>query len=299
MSTCLIKFDHPSVGLGDIIASMPYIDKFREVQNLNVCVKLKDSSAGEIFKETFPEIKFIGKEEEIKFDKSISLNQTVWDLPIQQIFAQQLGFVKAPYIKPRVDDINYTRPIKNKYIAISIQSTSQLKYWNHPNGKKEQLESTNWNDLCRMLRKSGYTPICIDNHLDFGISPVRNWTPKQAQKKLGLPLKEVIGIIKHAEFFIGLSSGLSWLAHAMGKKVCMISNFTEDWHEFDLNDPLYKRITNKEVCHGCWNLVNKEFNFEYEDWYWCPRHKDTSRQFECHKSITPERVFNEIKDWII
>ena len=33
----------------------------------------------------------------------------------------------------------------------------------------------------------------------------------------------------------------------------MIANFTEDWNEFDLNLPDYKRITNKNVCHGCWN----------------------------------------------
>ena len=292
-------FNHPSVGLGDVIASMPYIDKFRETQELDVYLKLKTNLLGNIFKETYPNINFIENHESRSFDKTISLNQTVWNMSIQQIFAQQLGFINADYVKPKVDDVIIDRPIKNKYVVISVHSTSQLKYWNHPNGKKEQLNSTNWNDLCRMLRKSGYTPICVDNYLDFGVPPIRNYAPKQSLKKLGLPLTEVMGIIKHCEFFIGLSSGLSWLAHAMGKKVCMISNFTEDWHEFDLNDPTYKRITNKSVCHGCWNLVNKEFKFEYEDWYWCPKHKDTERQFECHTSITPDMVFNEIKDWLV
>ncbi len=38
---------------------------------------------------------------------------------------------------------------------------------------------------------------------------------------------------------------------------------------------------------------------EYEDWYWCPKHKNIDRQFECHTSITPEMVYNEIKDWLI
>jgi hypothetical protein len=45
-------------------------------------------------------------------------------------------------------------------------------------------------------------------------------------------------------------------------------------------------------------LVNKEFQFEFDDWYWCPKHKGTERQFECHTSITPEMVFNEIKEWM-
>jgi autotransporter strand-loop-strand O-heptosyltransferase len=85
----------------------------------------------------------------------------------------------------------------------------------------------------------------------------------------------------------------------MDKKVAMISNFSEDWHEFDLSSENYKRITNKSVCHGCWNNINKDFSFDAGDWYWCPKHRDTARQFECHTSITPQMVFEEIKDWII
>ena len=91
---------------------------------------------------------------------------------------------------------------------------------------------------------------------------------------------------------------MSWVAHAMGKKVAMIANFTEDWNEFDLSLSDYIRITNKNVCHGCWNVIDKDFTFDINDWYWCPKHKDTNKQFECHTSITPEQVFNEIKKWI-
>ena len=38
--------------------------------------------------------------------------------------------------------------------------------------------------------------------------------------------------IYHAEFHLGVSSGLSWLAWAMGKHVVMISDVTPKWHEF-------------------------------------------------------------------
>ena len=44
--------------------------------------------------------------------------------------------------------------------------------------------------------------------------------------------------------------------------------------------------------------VNKEHKFDPSDWYWCPLHKDTERQFECHTSITPQMVYDEIKNWI-
>jgi len=297
MKSCLVDFSDASTGLGDIISLMPYLNKFRIIQNVEVYFKVKNIFISELFKLTFPEIKFVDKNDTQQYDKEIILKHA-WDKPLQQVFAEQLGFINAEYIRPKVDDVLGDRPIKNKYVVISIQSTSQLKYWNHPNGKKEQLTSTNWDTLCRMLRKSGYTPVCVDNYESFGVPHFRNHTPKSCVKKLGLPLTEVMKIIKHCEFFIGLSSGLSWLAHSMNKPVAMISNFTEDWHEFDLSTSDYKRITNKNVCHGCWNLVGKEFDFEYDDWYWCPKHKGTNRQFECHTSITPEMVFEEIKDWI-
>ena len=132
----------------------------------------------------------------------------------------------------------------------------------------------------------------------FGIDPYKNGMPSKSNKKIGLSLEETINYIQHSEFFIGLSSGLSWLAHSMNKKVAMISNFSEDWHEFDLSSQDYKRITNKSVCHGCWNKINKEHMFDISDWNWCPLHKNTERQFECHTSITPQMVFDEIKDWI-
>ena len=96
--------------------------------------------------------------------------------------------------------------------------------------------------------------------------------------------------IHHSEFFIGLSSGLSWLSWALGKHVVMISNFTKSDHEFTSN---CTRIINDSVCNGCWN--KSEFRFNRGDWNWCPEHKGTPRQFECHKSITSEMVIKQIQ----
>ena len=94
--------------------------------------------------------------------------------------------------------------------------------------------------------------------------------------------------IYNSRFFIGLSSGLSWLAWALETPVVMISNFTEANHEFS-----FHRVTNTSVCHGCWN--DHQYKFDKGDWDWCPVHKGTERQFECHKEITPEMVTEEIK----
>jgi autotransporter strand-loop-strand O-heptosyltransferase len=298
MKKCLIEFSDESAGLGDLIAMMPYIDRFSKSFNFEVTVMVRNINNTEIFKESFPEIEFIATNQKIDFDKKIFLRHDKYNSPLQHIFAEQLGFKNLEYIKPKVDKIISERPIKNKYVTFSMQSTLQLKYWNAPGGNKQNLFSPYWDELCKLLRKSGLTPVCVDYYDNFGVVPFRNHSPKSAVRKHGLNLKETINYISHSEFFIGLSSGLSWLAHALDKPVCMISNFTEDWHEFDINSENYMRITNKNVCHGCWNKVNIEFSSSNPEWYWCPRHQNTDRQFECHTSITPEFVFEQLKKWI-
>ena len=57
----------------------------------------------------------------------------------------------------------------------------------------------------------------------------------KSNKKIGIDLLESLQLIQHSEFYIGLNSGMAWLSHALGKKVVMISNFSEDWNEFDLS----------------------------------------------------------------
>jgi autotransporter strand-loop-strand O-heptosyltransferase len=298
MKKCLIELSDASAGLGDILVLMPYLEKFRVSYNFEIFFMSKNISLSTLFTKSFPNINFIPSDSEIECDKRITLVHSDHSLPLQQIFANQLGFKDAPYIRPTVDLSKSERQIKNKYVCISTHSTAQLKFWNHPNGTYDHQFSSNWNNLCGLLRKSGYTPVCVDYYQDFGTSPFYNFVPVKSVKKLGLGLEEVLKLLEHCEFFIGLSSGLTWLAHAAGKPVCMISNFTEDWHEIDLSVSDYIRITNKSVCHGCWNLVGKELQFDYTDWYWCPKHKGTDRQFECHKSITPEMVLEKLKLWI-
>lgn len=292
MRTILIQINSNS--LGDTISVMPCIEYYMSKHIDNVLVK-SNPRHNSLFKESYPNIKFF--EEGMPYDKKIELNYN-FNLPLQTGFAEQLGFFNWEYIRPKVDLPKKERPIKGKYVTISLHSTSQLKYWNHPVGKIAQPVAPNWNELCIMLRKQGLTPVVIEKDEMFGVPPYRNGMPSKALKKIGLDFEDVMNYIQHSEFYIGLSSGLSWVAHSMDKKVAMISNFSEDWNEFDLSCNDYKRITNKSVCHGCWNKVNKEHTFDSSDWYWCPLHKDTERQFECHTSITPQMVYDEIKDWI-
>ncbi len=285
-----------SYSLGDTIASMPYINKFSEIYEYETYVKI-NPNLNFLFLKSYPNLNFVSETTE-DFDKTLKLTYFNTKKNIQEEFANQLGFIDWKYIRPIVYTPQGEKKINKKYISAGIHSTAQLKYWNNPLGKDYQNVSPYWTQLFKKIKKKGYLPVVVEKDEMFGIPPHRNGMPSSCVKKLGNPLEESMSYIYHSEFFIGLSSGLAWLAHAMGKPVVMISNFTEDYSEFDLSLSDYIRITNKSVCHGCWNKMKSINDFDPSDWYWCPEHKDTSRQFECHYSITPDYVYEQIEPWL-
>ena len=285
-----------SNSIGDTIASTPYVSEYQKTHDVNVVFNINDPYIF-LLNECYENIQFVGRNDVVEYDEKIDIDY-VFNKSIQGGYAEQLGFENPPYIRPAVSIPELLRPIKNKYVALGVHSTSQLKYWNHPNGLVSQGDSTNWNELSSILRKRGYTPVTVEKDETYGTPPFYNGVPSKSNKQIGKTLLDAVNIINHSEFYIGLSSGMSWVAHALGKKVAMISNFTEDWNEFDLSLDDYIRITDKSVCHGCWNKINVNYTFDKNDWYWCPLHKDTKRQFECHKSITPKMVLEKIENWL-
>jgi len=285
-----------SNSIGDTMSAIPYIEEYRKNNNQGLYVSVHEFLKPYLEK-SYPELNFIGRGDFSNFDEVIPIDYD-FNIPLQSGYAKQLGFNEPKYIRPKLEIEPKPRTIKSKYIAIGVHSTLQCKYWNHPSGKISQPIQPNWNDLCGLIRKKGYTPVVVEKHETWGTEPFFNGSPKKSNKKIGLDFDDVLSLIYHSEFYIGLSSGMSWVAHALGKKVAMISNFTEDWNEFDLKIEDYIRITNKSVCHGCWNKINIEHSFDPGDWYWCPKHKGTERQFECHTSITPEMVMEQINKWL-
>jgi autotransporter strand-loop-strand O-heptosyltransferase len=95
-------------------------------------------------------------------------------------------------------------------------------------------------------------------------------------------------VIQESEFFIGISSGLSWLSWATNTPTVLISGFTDDILE--PKDGVY-RVINKNVCNSCWS----HHEFDPGDWSWCPVFKNTKKQFECSKTITSSDVIKEIE----
>ena len=135
------------------------------------------------------------------------------------------------------------------------------------------------------------TPVAVDRYETFGIEGWWNTLPTSSVRKTGMGLDEVVNIIQHCNFFIGVSSGLSWLAHALGKKVVLISGATSKDNEFT-KDVI--RIQNPDVCNSCFTQT-ESWKFNTGDWTWCPEHKGSPKWFECSRTITPEFVFEELK----
>lgn len=67
----------------------------------------------------------------------------------------------------------------------------------------------------------------------MGLGFTWNHIPYGAEDFTGnLPLAERIALLRHADFFIGLGSGLSWLAWSCRIPVVLISGFSLPGYEF-------------------------------------------------------------------
>jgi autotransporter strand-loop-strand O-heptosyltransferase len=273
-----IAFDSKS--LGDSIAWIPYVMEFKKKHNCKVIVS---TFWNHLFESEYPEIEFVTPG--IPVPNLIAMYSIGWFydknkepiqpnlIPLQKTITNILGLDYVE-IKPKIHNPTHPRPYQKKYVTIATNSTAGCKFWTREA----------WQTLINHLHNLGYKVINVSKE----DNPFEN-----ANKIKNTSMSHTISVINHSEFFIGLSSGLSWLAWGLGKEVVMISNFTEPDHEFTIN---CTRIINQSVCNGCWN--NPEFTFDKGDWNWCPVHKGTERQFECHTSITPQMVINQIKHLI-
>ena len=266
-----ISFESKS--LGDSIAWIPYCLKFKEVYNCHVIVS---TFRNELFKDVYPELEFVGRGVTVPNLAAMVEIGWYWDdlkepvhpatIPLQQS-ASNILCLEYEEIQPRIAFTPKERPAVNEYICISTRSTAQCKHWYY------------WPELIQALKTKGYRVFELSQEADdYG-----------AEKLEDTSLENVMNYLWHADTYIGLSSGISWLNWGLGKQGVMISNFTTEDHEFQSN---CIRITNKDVCNGCWN--NPMFKFNKGDWMWCPEHENSPRHFECHKAISMNDVLSKL-----
>jgi autotransporter strand-loop-strand O-heptosyltransferase len=282
----LIQF--PVGTLGDTLGWFPYAVKFQAKHNCRLTCAMADRLIP-LFRATHPHIEFITHEEVVPeryyATYSIGLFFDDKDCVFQPCDFRHVGLhrtagyilgVDPTEIAPALALDDETRPIAEPYVCIAVQSTTQSKCWNNPTG---------WHEIVRFLKETGYRVICIDQKQVHGTGIVWNHIPHGVEDETGdRPLQERARWLRHADFFIGLSSGLAWLAWAAGTPVVMISGFTHPTNEFDTPH----RVINYHACNSCWN--DPRHRFDHHDFLWCPRHANTPRQFECTRLITAEQV---------
>lgn len=272
--------------LGDLLAYIGAVDAFQRKHGCNLTCVVYHDELLDIFSKNYRNVNFVRKNDED--DKYYAVyvvgyfDANNWDgnlrdnprrISLSTIAQSILGLPEVEIV-PNIEII----PTKSDkpYVCIATQSTTQAKYWNNADG---------WKTVINYLNSKGYEVWCIDLHSSFGRPEHMNYIPEGAIDKTGkLSLNERLSQIRGSEFFIGLGSGLSWLAWAAKRDVILISGFSEEFAEF--KTPY--RVINKNVCHGCWNDINH--TFDKGNWFWCPRNKD----FECTKQIYPQDVIQMI-----
>ena len=287
----LIAF--PVGTLGDTIAWASYALRFAERHGCRLTIAMSDVLIP-LFADAYPEIRFVESKDVRPEDYYATYRVGLFFNDVERIHqpvdfrhvglhktaAHILGLDPAEQ-PPRVVAPDLGRPMAEKYVVVAGQASSQCKYWNNPYG---------WREVVKFLKASGYRVVCIDQKPVHGGGLVWNHMPAGAEDETGdRPLAERINWIRHAEFFVGLSSGLSWVAWAAGAKVVMIGGFTLPNNEFETP----YRVINYHACIGCWH--DPSLRFDHHDFLWCPRHAGTPRQFECTSLITAEQVKQTIR----
>ena len=286
----LVQF--PIGTLGDTLAWFPYAARFQQKHGC----KLTCAMSGLIIpllKDAYPEIRFITHEEMTDQKLAQSFYATysmglffddkanIWQptdfrmVGLHRTAGYILG-VDPTDCAPTIAIEDDSRPIPDPYVCVAVQSSSGCKMWNNPLG---------WREVVAHLKARGYRVICIDQKPVSGSGLLYAHIPHGAEDETGdRPLTERARWLRHADLFVGLSSGLAWLANSVGAPTVVISGFTHPTNEFA--SPY--RVINWHTCNSCWN--DPAERFKHDDFMWCPRHQNTPRHFECTRLITGAQV---------
>ena len=308
-----------SKNLGDTTMWIPYVEEFRKKHNCNLYLITVNHN---LYVDTYPFITFLNPQETHpdslasyyigpmdiprahipKEDDEVKTNGPHRYLPrwrdvtsFQEICSSILGLEHKPNLKANLKIYKDFKRVTDKpYVAIAPQATARIKSWNYkyPEG---------WQLLVDYLKKKGYE-VLYCNREEEGERGFK--IPKGViVKDSDTSIEERVFDIHHAEFFIGISSGLYWVAHALGKRCVLISGHNHGFS--DGNDLKTERVSledNPNICTGCWHDIDIEW--EFDSWF-CPKHQEddyttevdmtkNSRKWECTKRITPQMVFEAV-----
>ena len=340
---------HSVFGLGDTLAWFPYVEEFRKKHDCNIYY---NGGYSHWLQDNYPKINFIESGEpgpkchlgyELGWNWMAHSNKDIRSyepmdknfgfpnsgaprnyqkIPLQASAADMLGLEYNGYLRthitaPKPRHKKY-RPIKEKYVTICTQSTTQAKYWNYGwdyekmwtgNVNNHIHNADGWHKVIKYLDTLGYKVIVLNQYKQYG-SPDKNdesvteqlqvWNlhdfsehPNVIDKTNDyISLDDRMIDLMFAEFHIGLNSGLSWVAKTIGTPIIMIPGL----HPPDIIPIGDKYVTqdDPDICTNC----ALDYAFVRGDWGNCPKHQHTEREFECTSTITPKMVTDTIQEFI-
>lgn len=224
-----IKMD--AYALGDNLAWIPYVEAFRQASGAKV---ICSTFWNNLFINSYPDIMFVQPNTRIDnvyaqyyvgtHDKNEPIYQpsSYIDEPLQFIAADILGLDRV-YLKAKINQPTNIKKQPNK-ICISEFASLDMKRWHG-----------DWQKIVDTLIEKGYEVVAISREK----TALKNVIDKTGD----LPIEWRVNELTSATYFIGCSSGLSWLAHSCDCHVFLISDFTPPNHEFQEN---ITRIYNPE-----------------------------------------------------
>ena len=228
-------------------------------------------------------------------------SEEIWQkIPLQKIASNALGLDYKP-MRPKIKihhSIDTESNIKSDYVVITTQSTCQIKYWNYGYKAGEEYQyGEGWREVVDwILENTDYIVVVINQFKTFGNENITynrhlfdNIHGDRVIVKDQCSLMDRIIDIKNCKWFMGLNSGMSWIAYALKVPMIVIGALNKQKEVFGVEDSLIKYIHisdyNKDACSSCFY----EYRFT-RDWEFCPEHLNTDRMYECTSLITPQMV---------
>ena len=269
-SNMSFKIVADSNALGDNLAWLPYYFDFAEKHNAKIYIT---SSYNYLFKNFETELVKFENINAPDYNISIGLYSDGMKNDWHQISLQQIAsdFLGLEYVEKKKDlsSLAGKKTIDGEYVCIAPHASFKSKEWNYQDG---------WQKVVDWLVHEGYKVVWISSE---------ECTLQNVIDKSGdIDLIDRITDLYYADFCLGVSSGLSWLAWTVNTHVFMISGFTHDWQEFQTG---ITRITGENVCRGCFHDFDMIGTIENL----CPRNKD----FECTRNIEPSQVILAIQKY--
>lgn len=291
--------------LGDSLAWIPYYKEFKDRNKIkDLWVNMVGTASADLLREHYaddPHLHFMHE----RGDEYLSDGEPVYasytcglhfapryqrfltPIPVRNqhlpsVVSWQLGMKPEDAQPLRLTHVKPVRLSERPYVCIAGLSTCRSKNWNNITG---------WHELIKKLRTMGYKVFDIDKDVCINSGGAIDYAPIPNSPTVGnIPIRQRAEALAGADFFVGPSSGLCWLARAVGCPTIMIGGFTLPINEYE--NPY--RAWNPHCCVGCLHDGSMELNrFNYN---WCPRFADNDyRKFECTKSITADMVMHQVE----